>query len=209
MWRSPESIVPTCDLHNSFLEERRASRPPSQVTVPFGSVLLRDPRTWHAGMPNPSSTDRIMIAVAYQAEWFTEDQRFKAPESARQLLTANPSVKPLCDFYQDEEWDKFSQVSATRLIRRRLVAGERRASATRLIRRRLVAGEREANPASLRSHSAGAWGRKWNLPTHLTRKGGRPSVLWRRRPRFSTSSQTSMPRAETAREAEGMCFSAI
>ncbi|GAA6055388.1 hypothetical protein JCM3770_001084 [Rhodotorula araucariae] len=77
MWRSKESIVPTCDIIPAVLEERRKTRPPAQVTVPFGSVLLRDPRTWHAGMPNPSDKDRIMIAVAYSAEWYPQDARFK------------------------------------------------------------------------------------------------------------------------------------
>ena len=28
--------------------------------------MIRDLRTWHAGMPNESSEDRIMIAIGYQ-----------------------------------------------------------------------------------------------------------------------------------------------
>lgn len=43
-------------------------------------------------------------------EWFTEDRRFKAPESARALLTSSPNIIPLCDFYPDEEWNTFCQV---------------------------------------------------------------------------------------------------
>ncbi|KAL8287085.1 hypothetical protein RQP46_004091 [Phenoliferia psychrophenolica] len=61
-------------------------------------------------MPNPSDEDRIMIAVAYQASWFPRDNRFKAPESARALLTGNPKVEPLCTFLPDEEWTKISQL---------------------------------------------------------------------------------------------------
>ena len=37
------------------------------------------------------------------------DQRFKVPMSAKPLLTSNPKVLPLCDFYPDDEWDKFCQ----------------------------------------------------------------------------------------------------
>lgn len=44
MWRSPESARPTCDVRPDMLEERRKTRPPCQVRVPFGSVLLRDVR---------------------------------------------------------------------------------------------------------------------------------------------------------------------
>ncbi|GAA6037273.1 hypothetical protein JCM8097_008656 [Rhodosporidiobolus ruineniae] len=109
MWRSQESIVPTCDIIPEVLDERRKTRPPAQVTVPFGCVLLRDPRCWHAGMPNASDEDRIMIAVAYSATWYPQDARFKAPKAALPLLTSNPRIKPLCDFYPDAEWDGFSQ----------------------------------------------------------------------------------------------------
>lgn len=90
-WRTPESIVPTCDIIPEFLEERRATRPPSQVTVPFGSCLLRDPRTWHAGMPNPSDNDRIMVAVAYQSNWFTRDRRFKVSSWMDLILAMAPA----------------------------------------------------------------------------------------------------------------------
>lgn len=44
MWRTPESVVPTCDIYSDFLEERAKTRPPAQVDVPFGCVLLRDVR---------------------------------------------------------------------------------------------------------------------------------------------------------------------
>lgn len=104
MWRTPESVVPTCDIYSDFLEERAKTRPPAQVDVPFGCVLLRDVRTWHAGMPNPSDTDRIMIAVAYQASWFPRDNRFLAPQSAKELLTGNPKVNPLATFVSDDEY---------------------------------------------------------------------------------------------------------
>lgn len=32
--------------------------------------MLRDLRTWHAGMPNESDEYRIMLAVGYQAQWW-------------------------------------------------------------------------------------------------------------------------------------------
>lgn len=108
-WRTPQSVWPTCDITHALLEERRQTRPPAQVTVPFGSVLLRDVRTWHAGMPNPSDVDRIMVGVAYSAGWFPRDRTFKAPETARKLLEGNPKVTPLVEFMADKEWDKICQ----------------------------------------------------------------------------------------------------
>ncbi|KAI5481710.1 hypothetical protein MNV49_002936 [Pseudohyphozyma bogoriensis] len=110
MWRSKESKAPTCDVRPELLDERRKTREPSQVTVPFGSVLFRDVRTWHAGMPNPSDEDRIMVAVAYQSSWFPRDNRFLVPESSRELFTSNPKVNVLCKYVPDNEWVKVSQL---------------------------------------------------------------------------------------------------
>ena len=77
MWASQDADAPTCDIIPARLEERRAVRPPSQVDVKFGSVVLRDMCVWHAGMPNPSEEDRIMIAVSYFPSWFPVGQGFK------------------------------------------------------------------------------------------------------------------------------------
>lgn len=63
VWKTADAIVPTCNIRQELLDERRKTRPPIQVEVPFGCLLLRDPRTWHAGMPNPSEEDRTMIAL--------------------------------------------------------------------------------------------------------------------------------------------------
>jgi ectoine hydroxylase-related dioxygenase (phytanoyl-CoA dioxygenase family) len=39
------------------------SYPPFQPNVKAGTILMRDMRLWHAGMPNPSSKPRPMIAM--------------------------------------------------------------------------------------------------------------------------------------------------
>ncbi|KAM0746245.1 hypothetical protein T439DRAFT_329969 [Meredithblackwellia eburnea MCA 4105] len=107
-WKSSDAAVPTCNVLQELLDERRKTRPPVQVEVPFGSVLLRDPRTWHAGMPNPSDEDRIMIAIGYSAPWFPRDQRFLAPMTSKPLLTST-SIETLATFIPDEEWELVSQ----------------------------------------------------------------------------------------------------
>ena len=53
-----------------FLERQRTLRPPEQPDVPAGSIILRDQRLWHAGMPNLSNTPRPMIAMIHNAGWF-------------------------------------------------------------------------------------------------------------------------------------------
>ena len=51
------------------LEKRREVAPPFQPAVARGSVLIRDIRLWHAGMPNRSSEPRPMIAMIHYAGW--------------------------------------------------------------------------------------------------------------------------------------------
>ncbi|KAI1338371.1 phytanoyl-dioxygenase family protein [Xylariaceae sp. FL0016] len=52
------------------IENRRKIRPPIQPRAEPGDFMLRDLRTWHAGMPNPSSEYRTMIALGYQSPWY-------------------------------------------------------------------------------------------------------------------------------------------
>lgn len=51
------------------LEARRAICPPFQPTFRRGSVLIRDIRLWHAGMPNRTQEPRPMIAMIHAADW--------------------------------------------------------------------------------------------------------------------------------------------
>ncbi len=52
-----------------LLERRRAISPPIQPTFRRGSVLIRDIRLWHAGMPNRTSEPRPMIAMIHTSAW--------------------------------------------------------------------------------------------------------------------------------------------
>lgn len=51
------------DLRIRFdeLEKQRMICPPVRPTVPQGSIIIRDIRTWHAGVPNESDVPRIMF----------------------------------------------------------------------------------------------------------------------------------------------------
>ncbi len=68
----------TCFVLPEKVEERRSVRPPVQTTAKKGSITLRDLRLWHAGMPNPSDENRMMLALGYQARWYPNyTQRLK------------------------------------------------------------------------------------------------------------------------------------
>ena len=51
-------------------EARKAVEPPVQPTVKAGSLVLRDIRMWHAGMPNRTETPRPMIAMIHFVSWW-------------------------------------------------------------------------------------------------------------------------------------------
>lgn len=53
---------PSCPVKSEVVEARRKIRPPIQATMKKGDVMLRDFRCWHAGMPNGTDKDRIMVA---------------------------------------------------------------------------------------------------------------------------------------------------
>ena len=51
-------------IKESLLESRRKISPPLQAVIPKGSVIVRDLRLWHAGMPNLSQEIRVMLAFS-------------------------------------------------------------------------------------------------------------------------------------------------
>ncbi|GAA6015680.1 hypothetical protein JCM10207_008170 [Rhodosporidiobolus poonsookiae] len=108
VWPSRESATPTCDVTPQAIAERLKVRPGAQVEVPMGTITLRDMRTWHAGMPNSTSEDRIMTAVGYSASWFPPpERRMPAPLSAKPLLEKRTNT--FLEFIPDDEWRAMSQ----------------------------------------------------------------------------------------------------
>ena len=57
-------------IKKSLLEKRRQERPPSQPTVPKGSIVIRDLRLWHGGKPNLTDEIRVMLAMIHFAPWY-------------------------------------------------------------------------------------------------------------------------------------------
>lgn len=47
-----------------------ADRPPQRVTMPAGSMMVRDTRMWHRGSPNRSDHARPNLAFVYNRSWY-------------------------------------------------------------------------------------------------------------------------------------------
>jgi ectoine hydroxylase-related dioxygenase (phytanoyl-CoA dioxygenase family) len=64
-WQTGSIEVPEEDL-----ARWRETSPPFQPTYKAGSVLIRDVRLWHAGMPNLTPNPRPMIAHMHAVSWW-------------------------------------------------------------------------------------------------------------------------------------------
>lgn len=73
-------------IKENFLREREAVRPPIQPIVKKGSVVLRDLRLWHAGMPNPSEQVRIMLAMIHFAPWYRNPMKLQFGDNMKPIL---------------------------------------------------------------------------------------------------------------------------
>ncbi|KAI7778756.1 phytanoyl- dioxygenase [Diaporthe eres] len=73
-------------IKENILAERRSVRGPSQPNVRKGSIVLRDLRLWHAGMPNMSDEVRVMLAMIHFAPWYRNPMRLQFGEDVRDLL---------------------------------------------------------------------------------------------------------------------------
>ncbi len=57
-------------LPTEKIEARRAVCPPVQPVVEAGSMVIRDIRMWHAGMPNRTQEPRPMVAMIHAVAWW-------------------------------------------------------------------------------------------------------------------------------------------
>ena len=58
-------------------EARREIAPPIRGSAKKGSVLIRDVRVWHRGVPNHSDHPRHMIAMIHNVPWLRRAKRLK------------------------------------------------------------------------------------------------------------------------------------
>lgn len=78
----------TRQLHikKEIVEERRNHSPPIQASTKKGSLLIRDLRLWHAGMPNKTDEPRVMLAFVVQPAWFQGRSKVKLPLDVKEVV---------------------------------------------------------------------------------------------------------------------------
>jgi hypothetical protein len=68
------------------LREREKIAPPLQPSVRAGSVVIRDMRLWHRGMPNFTDTPRPMIALIHWARWWNNGAPLQFPKGTEEYF---------------------------------------------------------------------------------------------------------------------------
>jgi ectoine hydroxylase-related dioxygenase (phytanoyl-CoA dioxygenase family) len=68
-------------------DEWAAATPSALTTIPVGSLVLRDMRMWHRGMPNRTETIRTMLAVVYNRLFYDFKRKLDIPGPVWQQMS--------------------------------------------------------------------------------------------------------------------------
>ncbi|KIW67791.1 hypothetical protein PV04_07019 [Phialophora macrospora] len=69
-----------------YLDERRKHSPPIQISTKKGSLIIRDLRLWHAGMPNLTDEPRIMLAFVASPHWWQGRAKITLPADVKDMV---------------------------------------------------------------------------------------------------------------------------
>ncbi|KAF2964187.1 hypothetical protein GQX73_g9369 [Xylaria multiplex] len=75
--------LPTRAIFPALLDQRKTLSPPVRTCVSKGSIIIRDLRLWHAGMPNLTPSPRVMLAFVWQAGWWRGNGLVRLPVELR------------------------------------------------------------------------------------------------------------------------------
>lgn len=110
VWPGTHLVVDTRPDEGEDLEARAALLPSIRMNLKVGSLLLRDLRCWHRGMPNQANYPRTMFALVYQRGWLTcQPMQIPRstwqgwPETAKHIFRNNPVVED--KVYQPSSWE--------------------------------------------------------------------------------------------------------
>ncbi|KAI1132185.1 hypothetical protein F5Y10DRAFT_6876 [Nemania abortiva] len=74
-------------IKEDIMAKRIASHgPPVQPEIKKCSIIIRDLRLWHAGMPNRSEDVRVMLAQIHFASWYRNPMRLEFAEDVKPIL---------------------------------------------------------------------------------------------------------------------------
>ncbi|KUI54875.1 Kanamycin B dioxygenase [Cytospora mali] len=90
-------------IRPSLQTKRRETRPPVQPSLPKGSLIIRDFRLWHAGMPNLTDDPRVMLVTVQFPSWYRSELKMKLPRSVQDKIEWGELVP--CVEWMDDGYD--------------------------------------------------------------------------------------------------------
>ncbi|KAI1313351.1 hypothetical protein F5Y03DRAFT_338738 [Xylaria venustula] len=90
--------LPPRSIISSLVEHRRSFSPPVRACVSKGSIIIRDLRLWHAGMPNLTPMPRVMLAFVWQAAWWQGKGLMNLPLGIQPKIHSWESSRVGCRF---------------------------------------------------------------------------------------------------------------
>ena len=87
-------------IRADLLEKRRRISPPVQPSLPKGSLIIRDFRLWHAGMPNKTEDPRVMLVSVQFPHWYRSDLEMKLPLAIKDKVDWG-DVVPCAEWMED------------------------------------------------------------------------------------------------------------
>ncbi|TKA27068.1 hypothetical protein B0A50_05259 [Salinomyces thailandicus] len=80
-------------IKQPLLEQRSQVRGPSQPVIEKGSIVIRDLRLWHAGMPNTTEEVRVMLAMIHFAPWYRNPMRLELAEDLQSVIESQGELQ--------------------------------------------------------------------------------------------------------------------
>ncbi len=78
LWLGTHKAVPSIfdlreyDEIKGIVLKRMETNPPIRLLVPTGSLIVRDPRMWHAAFPNLTNEPRVMLTMKHCRNWYRD-----------------------------------------------------------------------------------------------------------------------------------------
>ncbi|KAI7507694.1 phytanoyl-CoA dioxygenase family protein [Hortaea werneckii] len=90
-------------IREDLLEQRRQVRGPSQPVIEKGSIVIRDLRLWHAGMPNMTDEVRVMLAMIHFAPWYRNPMKLELSEDLKDRIQSQKDLQIPVDWVSRDE----------------------------------------------------------------------------------------------------------
>ncbi|KAI7606589.1 hypothetical protein KC346_g10470, partial [Hortaea werneckii] len=90
-------------IREDLLEQRRQVRGPNQPVIEKGSIVIRDLRLWHAGMPNTTDEVRVMLAMIHFAPWYRNPMKLELSEDLKDNIQSQTDLQIPVDWVSRDE----------------------------------------------------------------------------------------------------------